>query len=77
MVENRQRFIVGPKLAKHSEMGLWVLLADYMYWGQETTLDELHDWCEKYLSKGKDAIQGSIIQFATEQELSFFILRWS
>jgi hypothetical protein len=77
MVDTRPKFIVGPKLAGHSEMDFWVLLVDYMYWGQETTIDELNEWCEQYLSKGKESMQGSIIQFASEQELSFFILRWS
>lgn len=77
MVENRPKFIVGPKLANHERMGCWVLLSDYMYWGKGSTLDELDDWCEKYLSNGKNSIEGSVIQFANEQELAFFILRWS
>ena len=77
MVEDKQKFVVGRKSTERSGTGLWVVLADYMYWGQETTLAELNEWCEKCLSKGKDSIQGSIIYFASEQELSFFILRWS
>lgn len=77
MVEDRQKFIVGPKLAKRSGTGLWVLLADYRYWGQDTLLVELDDWCEKCLVNGKASRQGTIIHFANEQELAFFILRWS
>ena len=77
MVENSTKFIIGPKLANHSGMGYWVLLADYRYWGEETLLIELDAWCEKYLVNGKESRQGSTIQFANEQELAFFMLRWS
>jgi hypothetical protein len=77
MVDHIQKFIVGPKLANHSGMGNWILLADYRHWGEETLLVELDDWCEKYLVNGKESRQGATIQFANEQELAFFILRWS
>lgn len=76
MVENMPKFIIGPEL-NSSNTECWIILSDYMYWGMTSTVFELDDWCEKHLSNGKDAIEGSIVRFVNEQEKMLFILRWS
>jgi hypothetical protein len=73
-IATKHKFIVGHRLAKKDH---WIILTDFMYWGQPEIMTELTSWCENCLSNGKDAIQGSVMQFVNEQELTLFILRWS
>lgn len=53
----------------------YIVLTDFLYWLHYE--DELKDWCDDNLSKGKSALQGSVIEFTSEKELILFTLRWS
>ena len=49
-----------------------VILTDMAYW--YTHCEELKDWCDTQL--GAEQV-GMTVDFASEQDLMMFILRWS
>ena len=75
MVIDSGKFLVIPGLGYDAPR--IVILTAYTHWGQEDVMCELEEWCEKNLTKGKESIKGSMMEFTTEEELLHFILRWS
>ena len=65
-----KRFIIVPANLEFSK--LMVILTDMAYWF--THYEELKDWCDTQL--GAEQV-GMTVDFASEQDLMMFILRWS
>jgi hypothetical protein len=76
-IDSKLKFIVCPKTVAFPscQADHWVLLIDYVYWDEHIT--ELEEWCDATLANGKESITGMSLEFSTNQEVTFFVLRWS
>lgn len=72
LVENlKNKFIVVPNLVNYKYC---VVIEDYSWWHDHHY--DVTEWMEKNLPRGERHAQGMVLDFDTEQQRDWFLLRW-
>jgi hypothetical protein len=53
---------------------VWLLIGDYRWYNDYEA--EIEDWCKSAMDRGYHR-EGMIIKFATEEDCTVFLMRWS
>ncbi len=69
--KNRNRFIVVPDMINYKYC---VIIEDYNWW--HVNHFDVTDWMQQHLPRGEQHAQGMVIDFDTEQQRDWFLLRW-
>ncbi len=67
----KNRFIVVPEAINYKYC---VVIEDYNWWHKNHF--DITDWMEQHLPRGEEHAQGMVIDFDTEQQRDWFLLRW-
>jgi hypothetical protein len=67
----KNRFIIAPDLINYKYV---VVIEDYSWWHDNHY--DITDWMQQHLPRGENHAQGMIIEFDTEQQRDWFLLRW-
>ncbi len=70
-VTGRNRFIPARSPLNGDYM---VVIEDYVWWVQNER--DILDWMKEQLPRGADHQQGMIINFDSEQQRTWFLLKW-
>jgi hypothetical protein len=72
LVEKLQnRFIVVPGVIDYKYC---VVIENYNWWHKNHF--DITDWMREHLPRGEQHAQGMVIEFDTEQQRDWFLLRW-
>ena len=69
--QSKNRFIAVPGMINYKYC---VVIEDYSWWHKNHF--DITDWMKQHLPRGEQHAQGMIIDFDTEQQRDWFLLRW-
>jgi len=70
-MHTKNRFLIAPHMMHHH---YYLVIEDYAWWHDNHY--DITDWMRENLPRGEEHQQGMMLTFDTEEQRTWFLLRW-